>query len=91
MIWVARLDRIAAFWGFGGIPSAGREVITYNDGDMSDELGLGAAAVEEEARDTGRDLAFPSSAGGVFRAGAVMAGRAAVAASGCSGSVLRDT
>ena len=88
---MARLDRIAAFWGFGGIPSAGREVITYSEVDMSDELGLGAAVVEEEVRDTGRDLEFPSSAGGVFRAGVVMVGRAVVAASGCSGSVLRDT
>jgi hypothetical protein len=38
------------FWGFGGIPSAGREVITYNERDMFDELGLGAAVLKGARR-----------------------------------------
>jgi len=50
------------FWGFGGIPSAGREVITYNERDMFDELGLGRAVLK--VRDAGRDPESPSSAGG---------------------------
>jgi hypothetical protein len=39
------------FWGFGGIPSAGREVITYNDGDMSD--GLVMVKVRERSKRSG--------------------------------------
>ena len=65
VIWAARLDPdppAMRFWGFGGIPSAGREVITYHERDMFDELGLGAVVLE--ARDAGRDPKYPSSAGG---------------------------